>query len=272
MKILHWMSTKLSRRAGRGKPASALHDLLREAQTQLNIEEYDQARAILLQALRFRNECPDTATIDYILMSLGTTWLMQERYQEEIAFFTDHINHHSGDWAAHRERAAALWYSGRLQEAISDYSRALELNPTDILSLSGRGQVLAEIGQNEKAMEDLDFALRTLKTVPTSDPSWDEWYKHIRAFVHNGRGAALGGLGKIGAATDEFEVSIALSPENAWVYYNRAQVHDLTGNAEKASSDYQMALAKTGPSLNPIRKEQAQAWLRDRPNPARSHP
>jgi len=34
----------------------------------------------------------------------------------------------------------------------------------------------------------------------------------------DGRTFALAGLGKNGAAMDEFEVSIKLSPENAWVY------------------------------------------------------
>ena len=55
------------------------------------------------------------------------------------------------------------------------------------------------------------------------------------AFVHNGRAFALAGLGKNAA---EFEASIRLSPENAWVYHNRGQVCGLAGDRENAIADY----------------------------------
>jgi tetratricopeptide (TPR) repeat protein len=88
------------------------------------------------------------------------------------------------------------------------------------MSLSGRGQVLGEAGEHDRAIEDLDLALRDLETVSAPDASWAKWYEQIEAFVHNGRAFALAGLGKNGAAMDEFEASIRLSPENAWVYHN----------------------------------------------------
>ena len=80
------------------------------------------------------------------------------------------------------------------------------------------------------------------------------WYEQIEAFVHNGRAFALAGLGKSGPAMDEFEVSIRMSPENAWVYHNRGQVHDRAGNRDKASADYQKALTKKNPALSPTEK------------------
>lgn len=246
-----------------GEPVNDVSALLFEAHALILMEEYDKARAVLLLALKFRGKLEITATFEYVLRSLSWTWVVQERYDDAISFFTEYISNYSGDWAAYCERAAALWYSGRFQESIGDYSRALELKSNNILSLSGRGQVYAEIGQYEKAMEDLNLALQVLKTVPAFDPSWSEWYKNIQAFVRNGRGVALAGLGKNELAMEEFEQSIALCPENAWVYYNRGQVHDLAGNHEKASADYQMAITKSGPALTPIQKERAKERLHD---------
>jgi len=202
--------------------------------------------------------------IDYILTSLCWTWLVQEQYDEAISFFNKDITKYSGDWAAYCERAAALWYSGRFQESIQDYSRALELKSNNIQSLSGRGQVFAEIGQYQKAIDDLDLALQALESVPALDPSWIEWKKNSQAFVRNGRGVALAGVGKNELAMEEFEQSIALCPENAWVYYNRGQVYDLAGNHEKASSDYQIAVTKCGPALTPLQKKRALARLHDK--------
>jgi Flp pilus assembly protein TadD len=62
---------------------------------------------------------------------------------------------------------------------------------------------------------------------------------------------------------DEFEVSIRLSPENAWVYHNRGQVYELAGNRENARADYQKALTKKNPALSPNRKAHAQARVRE---------
>jgi tetratricopeptide (TPR) repeat protein len=148
-----------------------------------------------------------------------------------------------------------------MQEALHDYSHALDLNPRDPVSLSGRGQVLAEVGESEKAIEDLNLALREISSAAALSPSWAAWYKALEAFVHNGRGFALATLGESGSAMAEFELSIALCPDNAWVYHNRAQVHDRAGSREKACADYQTALGKKSPALSPMKKRHVEARI-----------
>jgi tetratricopeptide (TPR) repeat protein len=138
----------------------------------MRLEEGDKARAPLLRAIEFRGSISEPETISYILTSLGSTWLLTERCEDGIAFFSRYVERYSEDSEAYCGRADALWYAGRLQDAIRDYSRALELKPNSILSLSGRGQVLAEAGEHERALEDLDLALRALKTASTPDASW----------------------------------------------------------------------------------------------------
>jgi tetratricopeptide (TPR) repeat protein len=216
---------------------------------------------VLLQVLDSRDDIQDAATIEWLLSCLEATWLFTDKNEEAIIFFSEYISRYPNDSTAYWARAASLWYLGQLQEAIRDYSRALELKPTDILSLCGRGQVLAEVGQGKEAMKDLNLALEELKTAPRSGPDFTEWREQAEAFTRNGRAVALATLGESAAAMEEFDASLALSPENAWVYYNRAHVHDLAGNREKARSDYQIALTKTGPPLSPFRKSRAQVWL-----------
>jgi tetratricopeptide (TPR) repeat protein len=243
-----------------------VYELVLEAHRHLQLEEYDEARAPLLRAIESRDNISDEDTTSYLLMLLGSTWLLTEQYEKGITFFSEYLSRHPEDSGAYCGRAEALWYTGRLQEAIRDYSRALELKPKDILSLSGRGQGLAEVGENGRAVEDLDFALLALKTVSKPDSGWDNWYQQIEAFVHNGRAFALAGLGESGPAMDEFEVSIGLSPENAWVYHNRAQIYDRAGSRKKAYEDYQKALIKKSPALTPNRKAHAQARVRELSN------
>jgi hypothetical protein len=58
------------------------------------------------------------------------------------------VSRYPDDCLGYRARAEAFWYEDRLSDAIRDYSRAIELNAADILSRSGRGQVLAELGRS----------------------------------------------------------------------------------------------------------------------------
>jgi tetratricopeptide (TPR) repeat protein len=227
----------------------------------IEAEEYDKARELLLLKLKSRDDVKEPNAIDYTLHSLSLTWSLADKYQEAISFFSEYIRRYPGDVAAYVGRATALWYSGQVEQAIDDFSRALELKPDDILSLSSRGQVLAEIGQNKRALEDLNTALELLKIAPRPNWSWGKWYEEIEGFVRRGRGVALAGLGEHALAMAEFDLSITLSPENAWVYYDRACMHDIAGSPEKASSDYQKALAKNNPRLNPVRQKRAEERL-----------
>jgi tetratricopeptide (TPR) repeat protein len=201
--------------------------------------------------------------LDYVLMALDGTFLMQEKYDEEISFFSDYLGRYPRDSMAYCARAAAFWYSDQLQRATEDYSHVLELKPDHIFALSGRGQVLAEMGESRRALDDLDLALRLLKTPPSWLPGNAESFKHIEAFVHRGRGDALATLGDKNTALDEYDLSLTLSPENAWSYYSRARLYELIGDREKALSDYKTALVKKGPALNPTRRERVQIQLRN---------
>lgn len=263
MKFLRWIGARLSLPRRKAESLNNVYQLLQAAHAHMRLEEYEKARGSLLEAIGSRDSINDPETISYNLMLLASTWLLTEQYEDGIAFFSEYVSRHPEDPAAYCGRAEALWYTGRLQEAIRDYSQALELKPSDILSLSGRGQVLAEVGENGRAVEDLDLALLTLKTASKPDSSWDKWYEQIEAFVHNGKGFALAGLGESGLAMDEFEVSIRLSPENAWVYHNRAQVYDRASSRDRAIEDYQKALTKKNPALSPNRKAHAQARVRE---------
>jgi tetratricopeptide (TPR) repeat protein len=259
MKFLEWIFKKLSERRNRNQLVS----LVREGYAEMRAEDYEKARATFLQALEHRERLIELGLLEYVLTSLHGTWLWDEKYDEQIAFFSGYLSRYSSDAAARVARAAGLWYSGKLDEALDDYSRALELDPENILALSNRGQVLAEMGRDEEALAALDRALASLKIASAPDPNRRGFYNAIEAFVRRARGVAAGGLGRNEIAMDEFTSSIALCPENAWVYYSRAQLYDRLDSPKNASADYQLALEKKAPSLTPIQRGIATARLRD---------
>jgi tetratricopeptide (TPR) repeat protein len=257
MKILKWIRGGLSDSEAQARAQRDVRSLMYEAHALLDEQQYDGARHVLLRALELWDRIVERATIDWLLMSLGSTWLFQERFSDQMAFFSDYVSRYPMDCAAYCERAAALWYTGRLLEALEDYSRALELDPTHAQSRSGRGQVLAELGEAPRAIEDLDIALRILLGASTPNDSWGEWKRSMEAFVRNGRAVAFAYLGKTRDAMNEFETSVRLGPDNAWVYFNRARVHESCGDKTRSISDYRTSLGKTQPPLSPRQKEQA---------------
>lgn len=246
---------------GRHDQTASMQDLglmMKEGHELLLAEEYEKAQPIYLKMAEFRESLHDGAVIEFILTGLAATWLLRNRFDEQITFFSQYLHRYPKDCAAYCERAGALWYSGRLGDAIGDYNRAIELQPTHLLSRSGRGQVLAELGESAKAMDDLDIAARIIETTARPDESWRDWLREVEAFVRNGRAVAFAGLGKTRESWNEFEASITLSPDNAWVYYNRARTHEKSGNKDRALSDYRISLDKSKPRLTPIQKDHAQ--------------
>jgi tetratricopeptide (TPR) repeat protein len=261
--ILRWFRQKLSQSDGADLAGIAAYKFVHKVHNEVVSKNYDKARDLLLQAVKHRDKIEDPAIADYVLHSLGLTWLLADKYEEAISFFSNYSRRYPQDSAAYVGYAEALWYSGKFREAIHEYSHVLEIKPNDILSLSGRGQVLAELGEGTRAMADLNHALKEIEAARQLGSASTQWYEHIEAFVRNGRAVALAALGEDTSAMREFESSITLCPENAWVYYNRARVHDGARNQEKACLDYQTALAKDGPALNLIQRERAEARLRE---------
>ncbi|MGA8220627.1 MAG: tetratricopeptide repeat protein [Candidatus Acidiferrales bacterium] len=258
MKGWNYLAGKLF---GRRDQTGAMQDLalmMKEAHELLKAAEYEKAQPICLKMVEWRERLHDGAIIEWILTGLAATWLLRNRFDEQIVFFSQYLERYPSDCIAYCERAGALWYSGRLGDAIGDYNRAIELQPTHLLSRSGRGQVLAELGESAKALDDLDIAVRIIETTARPDESWREWLREVEAFVRNGRAVAFAGLGQNRESCNEFEASIALSPDNAWVYYNRARAGEISGDKDRALSDYRISLEKIKPRLTPIQKDRAQ--------------
>jgi hypothetical protein len=69
-----------------------VYQLLQEAHAHLRLEEYDKARAVLLRVIGSRDSISEPETISYILMSLASTWLLTEQYEDGIAFFSEYLS------------------------------------------------------------------------------------------------------------------------------------------------------------------------------------
>jgi tetratricopeptide (TPR) repeat protein len=61
---------------------------------------------------------------------------------------------------------------------------------------------------------------------------------------------------------DEFDRSIKLWPENAWVYFNRAEAYRNHGDPASAIENYRLALMKKQPKLTSLKRAHAERMLK----------
>ena len=261
MGLVDWLRHKLGRNTANQPNTVALYALMRDARIKILDGEYEGAAEALISPLRERGGIEDPAIVDYLIQGLGTAWILSDRYEDSISFFNKHIEKFPDDAEAYHERGCAYWYSGELDRAITDYSRTLELQSEKILALSGRGQVYAEVGSPEEALQDLNTALELIEAADKSEEASRLWHTEIEAFVRNGKALALGGLGQFTESMKEFEHSLRLSPNNAWAFYNRAVVNEKRGRMDLAYADYSISLEKKQPHLNLIRRRRAEEKL-----------
>lgn len=249
----------LGRNAGnRTVPGAAMHcgEL---AYSFIQKDDYLAARKLLLKVLEQRNEIRNVAVLNWLLELLACTWTRTEQYRDETAFFSEYLKLYPNDVRAYTLRGGSLWYSGELRQAIDAYSTALKLDPNEILAHVGRGQVLAECGEYARAIDDLDFVHESLEQNTVTDP----WRRtQVQAYSFNGRAVAHAGLGDFERAMAEFDRSISLCPDNAWVYFNRAMVYETKGELEKAKSDYTLSLQKNMPKLSLLKRKYAEVKIK----------
>jgi tetratricopeptide (TPR) repeat protein len=251
-------ATFSSGRNNKSEFEKSLPHRLRGAASDIKFKIFRAAEEQLLSILNHRNQMTVPGPIKIALQYLGAVWYLQDEYQKGIEFFSDYIRQYPGDADAYSQRAMMFWYSDKQQEAVEDFSRTLEMLPGDYFALSGRGQALVELGQRQEALRDLDQASKAVDQYPTLDLSWS---RRNQAYIQSARAAALADVGEFDLALRDFEVSIALCPDNAWSYYRRARAYETWNERAKAISEYQTALYKTDPRLPLSKARYAEARI-----------
>jgi serine/threonine-protein kinase len=91
-------------------------------------------------------------------------------HEGAVAAYDDALAREPGRAVAHRGRADSWWWLSRLDQALSDYTEALRLNPRDPLSLYRRGGLYSRLGRYAEARADL-YACVGLD--PSSARTWN---------------------------------------------------------------------------------------------------
>ncbi len=88
----------------------------------------------------------------------GSIYLSRGEYDQAISEFTKAVEMNPKDSRAYKNRGAAYMNKGQYNQAISDYTKALEINPRDAEVYNARGRTYYFSGKYKESWEDLNKA------------------------------------------------------------------------------------------------------------------
>jgi tetratricopeptide (TPR) repeat protein len=198
-----------------------------------------------------------TAVVGLVLMLclVPLTWRQCRIWRSAEAVWThtaqcfeETVRSNPASAEAHHNLGIALYYCGRLDEAIDQFHTALKLDPTRAITQGSLAQALIDTGRYDEAMAALSAALRLDPKDPDYhgnlalllirqgrlDEARDEYQRALRVQPHStnwhaGLGVVLYRQGHIDAAAAELAEAARLDPDNLKVRDQLQQVRRRQG-------------------------------------------
>ena len=165
-----------------------------------------------------------------IIFAFSTRSYFQIRHWENsTAVFKNAVTVTNKNWLAYNNLGLALMRKGKLNDAVLNYKKALQIRPDYLTALDNIGLALYRL---EKFEEAYNYYMEALKIDP----------KH--AGVHNNIANVLTALGKLEEAIKHYKKAILIDPEFAEVHYNIANVLVTQGKLEKAEFQFKETIKK----------------------------
>jgi len=162
-----------------------------------------------------------------IFNSLGNAYAKSGKVAEAVSLFSKAIQRNPKIAKAYSSRGAVLFSSGQNPKGITDLSKAIELDPKDADAYINLGGVCIALGQEAKALSYLTKAIE-LK------PAFSITYKN--------RGKLYFKLGKNAEAFSDLSKAIELDPKDAEPYVILGVLHAQSGQFAKAMPFFSKAL------------------------------
>jgi len=153
-----------------------------------------------------------------------------------------------GDVMALTGLAYALWQGGSPADAEATFGQALRWDSGTALALAGRGQIRADLGRYQYALDDLDRALRLTLARDTE------------ADARSARALALAGLGRVAEAERELSATVQLAPDRARTRLRAGRIAAILGRWDEVRAQIELALSGR-PSLSSVERESAKLMM-----------
>ena len=123
-------------------------------------------------------------------------------------------------------RAIAYSQEGEYSKALSDYNKAIAIDPNLTVAYLNRGVTYRQLGEYDKAISDYSKAIELF-------PRY--------ALAYNNRGYAYGKKGEVAKAIFDYSKAIEIDPKYAAAYYNRGLTYYHKGENDRAWEDINKA-------------------------------
>jgi tetratricopeptide (TPR) repeat protein len=127
----------------------------------------------------------------------------------------------------------------RFQEAVDDYSAAIQLNPKVAGYYDNRQFAFKALGRLQEALDDANLAVSLAPN---------------RSFVYRSRAIVFDALHRHEDALKDYTTAIQLNPNDAGLYLERGKIYSSTGLNENAIADFSKALL-VNPGLSLAQRE-----------------
>jgi tetratricopeptide (TPR) repeat protein len=208
-----------------------------------------------------------------VLLLLGwQTWHQGYVYRDVKTLWSDTIKKNPLSWMAHNNLGAVLADEGRVGEALSHYSRALQLNASHPEIHNNLANILVKLGKFHEAETHYLRALQiepeyvkahnNLGNLLAAQGRLDEAIAHYSealrlrpdyAEAHSNLGNVLASQGKFREAVDQYSEALRIKPDNAQTHYNLGNTLAIMGRLEEAIDQYTEAL-RLKPDYSAARK------------------
>ena len=150
------------------------------------------------------------------------------RLDEAIVQYQKALEIYPDSAEAHNNLGSALFQKGRVDEAIAQYQKALQINPDHAQAHYNLGIALMQKGRVDEAIAQYQKALQI-------NPDF--------ADAHNNLGSALMQKGRVDEAIVQYQKALEIRPNYVEAYNNLGNALFQKGRVDEAIAHYQKALA-----------------------------
>ncbi len=196
-----------------------------------------------------------------VLVLMGCAWRQTAYWRDGETLWTQTLACTSRNSVAHNNLAAVLAGCGQVEEAITHYQKALEIEPNSAEVHNNLGAALGRRGRFDEAIRHCERALaikpdfagaynnlgNALAGRGELDAAISQYRKVVElqpdlAEAHNTLGAALGRRGRFDEAIRHCERALAIKPDFAGAHYNLGVTLAGCGRLDEAIVHYRKAL------------------------------
>ena len=170
-------------------------------------------------------EVPLLSAAEHI--TLGNAYNRQKRYGPALTEYKKALKVNPNHHIAYNNLGNVYRRQGHYDDAMAAYQKSLEINPNYALAHANLGRAYRGEGRYEDSIAELEKAIKL-------NPN--------RAYFHNNLSLTLRRMGRVEEAIEACKKAIAVDPNYKWAYRNLGRLYKETGRLEDAISALKKAL------------------------------